>query len=48
MPVKEVPELGLERWKARDVVPFNTTFAAPNDFEIAGGWMTGGGGGPAE
>ncbi len=48
MPVKEAPVLGLERRNDSDVASFNTTFAAPNDFEIVGGRMLGGGGGPLE
>jgi hypothetical protein len=37
IPVREVPVLGLDRWKVRDVVPFKATLAAPNDFDIDGG-----------
>jgi len=48
MPVKEAPVLGLDRWNVSDVVPFNAKLAVPNDFEIVGGRMLGGGGGPLE
>jgi hypothetical protein len=48
MPVREVAALGLAKWNVSVVVPFNATLAAPNDFEIVGGRMTSGGGGPLE
>src|SRR5437879_1458519 len=45
IPVKEALVLGLDRWNMSEVVLFNAIFAAPNDFEIVGGEVLGGGGG---
>jgi hypothetical protein len=47
-PLRELAVLGLVRVKVSEVVPFNATLAAANDFEIVGGRMPGGREAPAE
>ncbi len=46
IPLRERAELGFDRLKVSDVLPFNGTLTAPNIFAMVGGNLVGGGGPP--
>jgi hypothetical protein len=43
MPLKDDPELGFDRLKVKEMLPFRATLAAPNCFATVGGSNVGGG-----